>query len=126
MLNVNMHWSEKEQSHLLKAIPSYREKIKNKDLKEAKRLTLEIAEEIHQNVADIQNRTVNAIYERLPYLENLLAGVFDAQHYAIKDRSHYSSKPRENGSKEPNLCNTRHKYNGAMTEYLQRNKQTQR
>jgi hypothetical protein len=121
-----MFWSEKEQSHLLEAIPTYRDKIKNKDLKEAKRLTLELAEEIHHSVPDVQGRTVNAINERLPYLENLLAGVFEAHHYAIKDRSHYLSMPRENGSKEPNLCNTRHKYNGAMTEYLQRNRQTQR
>lgn len=112
-----MHWSEKEQSHLLKTIPSYRLKIKNKDLKEAKQVTLELAEEIHQQVPDVQSRTVNAIYERIPYLENLLAGVFEANHYAIKDRNHYSSFPREDESKEPNLCNTRHKYNGAMTEW---------
>jgi hypothetical protein len=121
-----MHWSEKEQSHLLKAIPSYRQKIKDKDLKEAKRLTLELAEEIHQHVLDIQGRTVNAIYERLPYLENLLAGVFEAHHFAVKDRHHYSNLPREDGSIEPNLCNSRHKYNGEMTEYLKHNKQTQR
>jgi hypothetical protein len=48
-----MYWSEKEQSHLLEAIPSYRGKIQNKDLKEAKRLTLELAEEIHHSVPDV-------------------------------------------------------------------------
>lgn len=113
-----MHWREKEQIHLINAIPSYRRKIMNKDWTEAKRITLKLAEEIHQQVPDVQGRTVNAIYERLPYLENLLAGVFEEHHYAIKDQNHYSRIPRDNGSKEPNLCNTRHKYNGAMTEYL--------
>jgi hypothetical protein len=88
VLKVEMHWSVKEQSHLLKAIPSYREQIKDKEITAAKRLTLELAEEIHQRVPDIQGRTVNAINERLPYLDNLLAGVFEAHHYAAKDREH--------------------------------------
>ncbi|MFB3164544.1 hypothetical protein ABLO26_24595 [Neobacillus sp. 179-J 1A1 HS] len=116
-----MYWSEKEQSHLLEAIPSYREKIKNKDITVAKRITLELAEEIHQSVPDVQGRTVNAINERLPYLENLLAGIFEAHHYAAKDRELYSTFRRENGSVDPNLCNTRHKYNGAMTEWRKKN-----
>lgn len=118
-ITVGMQWKVKEQSHLLIAIPSYRQKIEGKSLKEQKKLTLELAEEIFDQVPDVQGRTVNAINERLPYLENLLAGVFEPHHYAIKDRLHYSTLPRENGNKEPNIYNQRHKYNGAMPEYLQ-------
>jgi hypothetical protein len=113
------HWSKEEQIHLLNLIPSYRQKTHQKDLKEAKRLTLEMAYYIHQHYPSLQNRTVNAIFERLPYLDNLLAGVFEEHHYAKKDRYLYSTLPRANNNKEPNLCNTRHPYNGALKEYLQ-------
>ena len=121
------HWTEEEQLHLLNEIPLYRkkitiplhrQKIEQKELKVDKCVTLEIANNIHQKCPTVKNRTVNSIYERLPYLENLLAGVFEKQHYAMKDRHLYATVPREHGSREPNLCNTRHKYNGAMTEYL--------
>lgn len=119
-----MPWRENEQIHLLNAIPLYRQRIvqkdmKNpKDLKEARRITLELAKEILSQNPDVNGRSDNAIYERLPYLENLLAGVFEKHHYATKDQSLYASNPRDNGDREPNLCNTRHKYKGAMTEYL--------
>jgi hypothetical protein len=117
------HWVENEEIHLLNSIPSYRQKIEQKSLTEAKRITFELAKEIHQQFPILQGRTENAIYERLPYLENLLAGVFEAHHYAVKDRVLYSKLPRGSKNKEPNLCNTTHKYNGAMTEYLKNMKQ---
>ena len=117
---MSKRWAEQEQKHLLNVIPLYREKIKQKDLKEAKKITLEIADNISQTYQDVQGRTVNSIYERLPYLENLLAGVFKEEAYALKDQHLYSTLCREDGKLEPNLCNTRHKYNGYMTEYLNR------
>ncbi|MFD0824342.1 hypothetical protein ACT8ZR_01555 [Neobacillus sp. M.A.Huq-85] len=120
---MSKQWSEREQRHILDLIPLYRQTIEYKDLKESKRLTFELAEKIHQKFPDVQDLTVNAIYERLPYVENLLAGVFEAHHYAVKDRVHYSILPRNTGNKDPNLCNTRHKYNGAMTEYLKKMKE---
>jgi hypothetical protein len=112
------HWRQEEQIHLLNSISSYRRKIYQKDIQEAKRLTLELAYYIHEHYPSIQNRTVNAIFERLPYLDNLLAGVFEKHHYANKDHHLYSTLLREDKSKEPNLCNTRHHYHGAMKEYL--------
>ncbi len=48
----------------------------HKEIKEATQLTFELANHIHQQHTILQNRTANAIYERLPYLDNLLAGVF--------------------------------------------------
>lgn len=116
---MTKHWSEEEQIHLLNSITSYRRKIYEKDITEAKRQTLELANYLHQHYPSVQGRTVNAISERLPYLDNLLAGVFEEYNYANKDRDLYSTLPRENNSKKPNLCNTRHHYNGAVKEYLQ-------
>jgi hypothetical protein len=113
------HWSEEEQIHLLNSITSYRRKIHQKDITEAKRQTLELANYLHQHYPSVQGRTVNAISERLPYLDNLLAGVFEEHHYANKDRNLYSTNPRVNNCKKPNLCNARHQYNGAFKEYLQ-------
>jgi ABC-type branched-subunit amino acid transport system ATPase component len=107
----------KTKGHLLESIISYREKIQGKELKEAKRITFELAEQLHKNHAIVQSRTENAIFERLPYLDNLLAGVFEKNHYAKKDQILYATQPREKNDRGPNLCNTRHKYNGAMTEY---------
>ncbi|MBT2689244.1 hypothetical protein J7I93_13715 [Bacillus sp. ISL-47] len=115
-------WTEKEERYLQKVIPDYRKSILKKNLKEAKSTTLKLAKEIHQDNPVIQNRTVNAIYERLPYLENLLAGVFEKRHYASKDQRLYNTLPRESKCITPNLCNTRHPYNGAMKEYLKRTK----
>jgi hypothetical protein len=115
------HWSKEEQNPLLESIISYRELIKDvhdTDIKEAKRLTLDLAKQIHTKNSIVQNRTDNAIYERLPYLDNLLGGVFEKEHYAKKDQHLFATKPRANNQKEPNLCNTRHKYNGAMPAYL--------
>lgn len=115
---MSKHWSKEEQTPLLSVIPSYRLKIQQLEIKQAKHITLQMAHFIHREYPIVQERTVNAIYERLPYLENLLAGVFKDYHYAEKDRHLYSTLPREHNSQEPLLCNTRHKYNGAMTEYL--------
>lgn len=112
-----MQWSKQEEVHLLNAIPSYRQRIKNTGLKEARQLTLELAEEIHKDYPEVKGRTVNAIYERLPYLDNLLAGVFKAYHYAKKDQYLYRTLLRIDGGREPNLCNMRHPYNGAMKEF---------
>jgi hypothetical protein len=114
---LSMQWSKQEEVHLLNAIPSYRQRIKNIVLKEARRLTLELAEEIHKDYPEVQGRTVNAIYERLPYLDNLLAGVFEANHYAKKGQYLYGNLLRIDGGTEPNLCNMRHPYNGAMKDF---------
>jgi hypothetical protein len=116
-MEVPKHWSKSEESHLLNVIPLYRQKIERKTLEEAKPITLALAEEI-QRIPDVNHRTVEAINQRLPYLENLLAGVFEKHHYANKDQHLYSTNPRGNNSKKPNRCNTRHSYNGAMKEHL--------
>jgi hypothetical protein len=112
-----MIWSSKEESHLLNVIPDYRQNLEGKSLRQARSLTLSLAEEIHQ-VPEVNHRSVEAINQRIPYLENLLAGAFEKHHYAKKDQHLYFTSPRDNNSKKPNLCNTRHPYNGALREYL--------
>lgn len=114
---MSIHWSKEEDSILINTIHLYRTRIIKKDLKEAKQLTKEFALEIYQQNPSLQIRTINAISERLPYLDNLLAGVFEESHYAIKDRYLYSTSPREDNNRIPNLCNARHQYNGALEEF---------
>jgi hypothetical protein len=114
------YWTEQEQIHLVKAIPQYRQKMKQSKIPE--RVTLEMAKLLHQTCPDLQARTVSAIQERLPYIENLLAGVFEKNDYAKKDQYLYATLPREYDGKNPNPCTTRHKYNGALSEYLKRKK----
>ncbi|QOY34235.1 hypothetical protein AWH56_016040 [Anaerobacillus isosaccharinicus] len=107
------HWKE-DQVYLLKAIPAYRTSIAGKSLEEAKQITKAFAEDLHRNNLDLQHRSLQSIIERLPYLDNLLAGVFEPKNYAKKDQLLYHSKPRKNDDRKPNLCNTRHSYNGAI------------
>ncbi|WP_209121158.1 hypothetical protein [Alkalihalobacillus sp. BA299] len=107
------HWTD-DQEIFLKNLDRYRNVLKGKDEKEAKRLTIELAKEIYSQNVELRHRTVQSIVERLPYLDNLLAGVFDKVNYAKKDQSMYAKIPRENNDTIPNLCNTRHSYNGAI------------
>lgn len=106
-------WKE-DQIYLIKAIPAYRTVIGGKDDKTAKKMTIEFAETLHHRTPELQHRSVAAITQRLPYLDNLLAGVWEVHNYAEKDWNLYFTKPRTSLSREPNLCNTRHSYNGAL------------
>ncbi|OIJ09148.1 hypothetical protein BKP35_17260 [Anaerobacillus arseniciselenatis] len=110
---MSKHWKD-DQIHLLKAIPAYRMMIAGKPEKEAQQITKEFAETLRTNNVELHHRSVQSINERLPYLENLLAGVFEPQNYAQKDQHLYYSKPRVDDGREPILCNTRHSYNGAI------------
>jgi hypothetical protein len=114
------YWTKDEQNHLVEAIPLYRQELMQS--KAPEKVTLEIADHIYQTCPDLKERSVKAIHQRLPYLENLLAGVFEKNDYAKKDQYLYSRLPRDYGSKKPNLSNTRHKYNGALSEYLKKGK----
>ena len=113
-------WSRAEEQHLLDVIPEYRKSILNKETKDARTITKKVAERLHKQHPILQGRTVTAIYERLPYLDNLLAGVFERTHYAIKDRQLYGTLPKEN--RDPNMCNSRHAYAGAVREVPVRKK----
>ena len=107
-------WSRAEEQHLLDVIPAYRKAIQNKETKDARIITKQVAEKLHKQHPILQGRTVTAIYERLPYLDNLLAGVFERTNYAIKDRQLYGTLPKE--KREPNMCNSRHAYAGAVRD----------
>lgn len=111
---MSLHWTEEEQNALLAVLPDYRIKIQDQQLVHQKKITRHFAGQLHQTTPLLQQRTVEAINQRLPYLDNLLAGVFEACHYAKKDQHHYAALPRENGSKKFNSCNKRHSYNGAV------------
>jgi hypothetical protein len=52
--------------------------------------------------------------ERLPYLDNLLAGVFKRRDHARKDQHLFEKVLRDGNDIKPYLCNTRHSYNGAI------------
>lgn len=106
-------WKE-EQDYLIKVIDDYRNLIKDKDIIVAKRLTREFADALHKNTPALFNRSIEAITQRMPYLDNLLAKVFEKDNYALKDQHYYGTKPRQSRSVEPNLCNTRHAYKGAI------------
>jgi hypothetical protein len=108
-----------DQAFLIEAIPDYRRLIENKELNDARRLTLKFAQELHYKTPELQHRSIEAIAQRMPYLDNLLAGVFTKQAYGIKDQILYNTQNRENNSVEPNVCNTRHSYNGVMKKYMQ-------
>lgn len=114
------YWTKQEESHLVKTIPLYRQKLMH--TKSIDTATLEVAEYIHRTIPELKHRSIESIGKRLPYLENLLAGVFEKKDYAKKDQYLYSSLPRDNDEKKPNPCRTRHKYNGALSEYLKQKK----
>ncbi|MBB6451583.1 hypothetical protein HNQ94_000004 [Salirhabdus euzebyi] len=106
-------WKD-DQEYLLNSILEYRSLINGKDDKEARRITEKFAKEIQNCNPELKHRTVQSIVERLPYLDNLLAGVFEKDNYANKDQNLYAKMERENNDTTPNYCNTRHSYNGAI------------
>lgn len=107
------HWRD-DQLHLLSALSEYRNRIEGKDTKEAKKITNSFARDLHHNTTELHHRSINSIAERLPYIDNLLAGVLQISNYAQKDQPLYNLQPRKDGNKIMNLCNTRHSYNGEL------------
>ncbi|MDI4643661.1 MULTISPECIES: hypothetical protein [Cohnella] len=110
---MSRHWIE-DQKYLLAAIDKYRSQIEGENLIEQKKMTLRFAQNLHNETPELNHRTVHSINERLPYLDNLLAGVFEVHNYAAKDQHLYLTRPRMNGNRDFNACNTRHSYNGAV------------
>ncbi len=106
------YWDETEQIYLINAIDNYRSIIDGKVLKEAKRLTRDFALNLQRTTPELSHRSQNSINERLPYLDNLLAGALEEKNYATKDRPLYGSRLRVNSDKGFNQCNTRHHFNG--------------
>ena len=106
-------WKE-DQYYLLDALDTYRIVIQGKELKDIRRLTLEFATNLHINTKELHHRSIQSINERLPYLDNLLAGALEIDNYAAKDQHLYRTRSRPDGCTEVNLCNTRHSYNGAI------------
>ncbi|WP_226675741.1 hypothetical protein [Rossellomorea aquimaris] len=113
---MSKHWTMEEESPLIECMPSYRKKIRDKDLQQARKITKHFSKHVRESDKILSSRSENAIYERLPYLDNLLAGVFKREAYANKDRHRYGTSLRED--RKPNRCNARHPYNGAMKEYM--------
>ncbi len=110
---MSNHWSEIEQVPLIDHLVTYRQSISKKEKKEAKEITMNMAMMIQATYSDVRHRSHTAIFERICYLDNLLAGVFEKEHYAKKDQDLYGTLPRENHDNTPNFINTRHSYNGA-------------
>ena len=108
---MSKQWKE-DQQFLLNSMKDYRTKIENKEDKEVRKITKAFAENLHQNTPELHHRSINSIFERLPYLDNLLAGALEKKDYQIKDQHLYGVCPRNND--KLNLSNTRHSYNGAM------------
>lgn len=106
-------WTE-DQKFLLNSMNDYRKKIENKEDKEVRKLTKDFAETLYNNTPELHHRSINSINERLPYLDNLLAGVLEEKNYQIKDQHLFGVRPRNKGDEELNLSNTRHSYNGAL------------
>ena len=106
-------WKE-DQQVLLNSMNDYRTRMENKEDKEVRRLTKAFAETLYKNTPELHHRSINSIVERLPYLDNLLAGVMEKSNYHIKDQHLYGVHPRNNGNKELDFSNTRHSYNGGI------------
>ncbi|WP_338469607.1 hypothetical protein R4Z10_12350 [Niallia sp. XMNu-256] len=115
------YWTKYEDTHLMKAIPLYRQRLMHANSTD--KVTLEVAIYIQKTIPELQDRTIDSIEKRLPYFENLLAGVFEKSDYAKKDQYLYSFLPRDNEGRIPNPCFTRHKYNGALSQYLKKENQ---
>lgn len=78
----NSIWKE-DQQFLLNNLNAYRKKIENKKVKKARKITK--TEMVYNNTPpELHHRSINSIVERLPYLENLLAGVSEIQNYNLK------------------------------------------
>lgn len=86
----NSIWKE-DQQFLLNNLNAYCKKIENKKVKKARK-----------------------IVERLPYLENLLAGVSEIQNYNLKYQPFFGSSIRKSKDKKLKLSNTCHFYSGAL------------
>lgn len=56
------HWEE-DQMYLLNSIEDYRNQIVGKDLKEARRITMEFSGKLHKQTPELHHRTVNSITE---------------------------------------------------------------
>lgn len=110
---MSKQWKE-DQQFLLNRMKDYRTKIENKEDIEVRKITKAFAENLHQNTPELHHRSINSIFERLPYLDNLLAGALEIQHYSLKDQPFYGSVPRNTGDKKFNHSNKRHSYNGAL------------
>lgn len=70
---MSQQWKE-DQQFLLNNMSAYRIKIENKEVKEVRKITKAFAETVYKNTSELHHRSVNSIVERLPYLDNLLAG----------------------------------------------------
>lgn len=108
------YWTKQEQKHLVNVIPLYRQKLMHS--KSIENVTIEVAEHVQQSIPALKNKSISSIQKCLPYFDNLLAGVFEKFDYAKKDQYLYLSLPRDYGGYKPNLCKTRHKYNGALSK----------
>ncbi|KZE64092.1 hypothetical protein AWM68_13375 [Fictibacillus phosphorivorans] len=107
-------WTIEQQVYLIEAIPQYRSTIEGYESNIARKLTRSFSEKLYNNTPALRDRSIGAIEQRLPYLDNLLAGAFIKEAYAIKDQHLYQTKPRKDSSVVPNRCNTRHSYNGFL------------
>lgn len=81
-------WIE-DQQFLLNNINTYRTKIENKEVKEVREITKAFTETVYKRTPELHHRSINSIVERLPYLDNLLAGALEKKDYQIKDQHLY-------------------------------------
>jgi hypothetical protein len=94
-------WLE-DQQYLIKAIGDYRKVVHYEELKADRNATKAFAEGLYHSTSELQHRSLQAIIERLPYLDNLLDGIFEKHSYALKDQQLYGTKVREVNSTVPN------------------------
>jgi hypothetical protein len=70
---VSKRWNEQEDRIILELLDDYRESIRDKSDKEIKEITWATAERVYNTYECLQECTVQAIYERISYIDDLLA-----------------------------------------------------
>lgn len=100
---VNNHWTDFQNAVFFEILDEYRNEISDKNPQEIKEVTKQWANKLKQQYGDLlAKRSDRAIYERLGYLDDLLAGVKEDRLYAKKDQSLFGSKKRNNGNVKSN------------------------
>ncbi|RBW68035.1 hypothetical protein [Bacillus taeanensis] len=91
-------WSEEENKIFVNIIANYRTVIAGKDKETKEVLTWKVAKKLHRKYELLEKRNVQAVYEHLSYIDDLVAGVGMQQDYQQKEEQYFNMYPRKQTS----------------------------
>lgn len=104
----NKRWTDEENQVFLDVLPQYRRTLVGEDDEGATLVTTDFAKKLYSHHSILREyRTENAVFEHLPYMDDLLAGVGDPFWYAMKDARYFGKSPRDGGNTEMNKTKRR-------------------